>query len=356
LLSKYVDSRRRFRELAAAGGWLLEDHAIDALGPDGERLTIDAAISSTRPAPLTVVVSSGLHGVEAPFGAAVQLELFRAQPMLASRYSDVLFVFLHALNPFGFAWSRRVNEDNIDLNRNFLLDGEEYSGSPEAYRKLDALLNPTRAPTAVDGFYVRAGLAVLRDGMPALKQAVAGGQYEYPRGLFYGGSGPSATQRILREHLPRLIGESRKVVHLDFHTGLGRRGTFQLLLDESMPAEGQRRMADWFGSDAIQPSRSDGVAYAARGSLGPWCAALLGGIEYRYACAEFGTYGPLRMLAGLRAENQATHWADPKAVITMETRRRLRDLFCPQSAAWWKQTMPAAVQLVHQAAAGLSKP
>jgi hypothetical protein len=26
---------------------------------------------------------------------------------------------VHALNPFGFAWLRRVNEYNVDLNRNF---------------------------------------------------------------------------------------------------------------------------------------------------------------------------------------------------------------------------------------------
>jgi hypothetical protein len=29
-------------------------------------------------------------------------------------------VFVHALNPFGFKHHRRVNEDNVDLNRNFL--------------------------------------------------------------------------------------------------------------------------------------------------------------------------------------------------------------------------------------------
>jgi hypothetical protein len=28
-------------------------------------------------------------------------------------------MLIHALNPFGFAWLRRVNEANVDLNRNF---------------------------------------------------------------------------------------------------------------------------------------------------------------------------------------------------------------------------------------------
>ena len=28
-------------------------------------------------------------------------------------------VLLHAINPWGFSWARRVTEDNVDLNRNF---------------------------------------------------------------------------------------------------------------------------------------------------------------------------------------------------------------------------------------------
>ena len=39
--------------------------------------------------------------------------LYKALPPRSARY------FIHALNPFGFAWLRRVNEDNVDLNRNF---------------------------------------------------------------------------------------------------------------------------------------------------------------------------------------------------------------------------------------------
>lgn len=350
LLAPYDASRKRFRSLAPAAGWELEEHAIEALGPAGERLTIDVAISPASSPRRTVVISSGLHGVEAPLGAATQNALLQAEPALATRYPDVRFVFMHALNPFGFAWLRRMNEDNVDLNRNFLLDGEEYRGSVEAYRQLEPLLNPAGPPRALDAFYLRAGLAVLRHGMAAVKQAVAGGQYDYPRGLFFGGSGPSATQRILREHLPRWVGDVPQAVHLDIHTGLGPWGTYKLLLDASMSPERQARMVEWFGADSVQPSRSDGVAYEARGAIGPWCEQVLGGIDYHQACAEFGTYGPLKVLAGLRKENQATHWADPKSAITMETRRRLLDLFSPPVKAWWAKTLPAAIELAHQAA------
>jgi hypothetical protein len=33
---------------------------------------------------------------------------------------DVAVLMIHLINPWGTAWIRRVNEDNIDLNRNYL--------------------------------------------------------------------------------------------------------------------------------------------------------------------------------------------------------------------------------------------
>jgi len=41
--------------------------------------------------------------------------------------------------------------------------------------------------------------------LPALRQAIAEGQYSHPRGLFYGGAGPSQMQHLLRKHLPRWL-------------------------------------------------------------------------------------------------------------------------------------------------------
>src|SRR5437764_6896180 len=132
---------------------------------------------------------------------------------------------------YGFAWMRRTNEDNVDLNRNFLLPGEKYEGCPPLYRELDRLLNPKRPPSRWEPFRLGAYWLILRHGLPALMQAIAGGQYEFPEGLFYGGRGPSETLRLLREHLPRWLGGAARVLHLDLHTGLGRRGSYKLLAD-----------------------------------------------------------------------------------------------------------------------------
>ena len=60
-------------------------------------------------------------------------------------------VLIHALNPYGFKTNRRVNEDNIDLNRNFLSEEEfNYVKSRDPnfsrYVELNKILNPTSKP------------------------------------------------------------------------------------------------------------------------------------------------------------------------------------------------------------------
>ena len=151
----YFAARQQFRNLATKHGWGLESHPIAAKGPDGEELTLDVAAHGPA-GPKLLVVSSGVHGVEAPFGSAVQLALlekWKAAP-------PVRCLFVHAVNPFGFAHRRRVNEDNADLNRNFLLSGQEYRGSPAGYAELSPLLNPRHPPEKFDPFMLQAGWAV----------------------------------------------------------------------------------------------------------------------------------------------------------------------------------------------------
>ena len=99
----YVSSRARFRQAAAGLGWHLHTHRIDGTGPAGEDLTIDAAISPNAGADRVLVVSSALHGVEGPFGAAVQLAVMERWAEKGALPGGLRAVFLHALNPYGYA-------------------------------------------------------------------------------------------------------------------------------------------------------------------------------------------------------------------------------------------------------------
>lgn len=350
----YATARARFRATARRLGWALDACPIPGVGPAGEDLTIDAAVSPHPDAGRVLVVSSGLHGAEGPFGSAVQLAVMTAWADAGGPPAGVRYVFLHALNPYGYAWGRRVDADNIDPNRNFLLPDQEYRGSPDGYHAFNALLNPPSPPGRFDLFVPRAWLAVLRHGVPALKQALATGQYDYPKGLFFGGHGPSATHLAIRDRLPGWVGPAADVVHLDLHTGLGRWGTYKLLLDAPVSAGQLARLDGWFGPDAHEEDDPRKTSYTPRGGFGPWCVARRLAPEYLYAVAEFGTHGNIPMLAGLRQENRAVHWGRPGDRYADRARARLRELFCPSSPTWRSQVLAQGVDVVRRAANGLA--
>jgi hypothetical protein len=349
----YLTSRTRFREAAERLGWSLSAHPLGGTGPQGEELSIDAAISPNADVDRVLVVSSGLHGVEAPFGAAVQLAAMDRWKNDARPPEGVRCVFVHALNPYGFAWGRRFDAQNIDPNRNFLLPGESYSGSPDGYKDFDALLNPKQPPSRWDFFPVRAWWLVQRYGLPALKQALVVGQYEYPQGIFFGGHGPCATHVALGQRLREWIGQAAKAIHLDFHSGLGRYGSYKLLLDIPLTASLTERMDRWFGAGNYEEDNPNGVAYLPRGSFGPWCVAQRLAEKYLYLVAEFGTFGSVPMMAGVRAENQAHHWGRPDGANERRSRSRLCELFCPADAAWRRRVLNQGLELVQRAAAAL---
>jgi len=353
--SDYASSRARFREAAKRLGWILRAHRVDGTGPAGEELTIDAANSPTPGADHVLIVSSGLHGVEAPFGAAVQLAVMDQWAEKGGLPAGVRAVFLHGLNPYGCAWGRRVDAANVDPNRNFLLPGQEYRGSPDTYKHFDGLLNPPRPPARWDPFVLHAWLEVARHGLPALKQALVGGQYEYPKGLFFGGHGPSTTHLALRERFREWAGPADRAVHLDFHSGLGRWGSYKLLLDSPVPAAHRKQMDEWFGPGTHEEDNPNGVAYLPRGGFGPWCVAQGVATDYLYMVAEFGTYSNVPMLAGMRAENRAHHWGRPGEPVVERARARMRELFCPASAEWRARVLAQGVELVRRAATGLAR-
>jgi hypothetical protein len=342
----YTSARKRFREAAAQVGWNLEAHAIEARGPKGEELTIDVACSTPSDHANGLIVSSGLHGVEGFFGSAVQLSLLQDWAERRTQIPALNLIFIHALNPYGFAWLRRANEENTDLNRNFLLPGESWSRESPGYSQLDAFLNPPRPPSRWDFFLLKALL--VKSKVPNVGAAIAAGQYEYPKGLFYGGRAPSRTQKILHQHLRRWIGAGRRVLHLDFHTGLGKYATWELRL-ENPPTPSSIQILEQCAGGHLKIAHSSGPEYRAQGTMGPWCANILEGVDYTYGCAEFGTDHPIKVLSRLRAENQAHHWGSSHDPATLRAKQRGLEAFCPTDRAWRSKVLEETDRMIELA-------
>lgn len=338
----YETARGRFRSAAAAAGAALHGIALPAQGPRGETLSIDIAwLGAARPSRV-LLHTSGLHGVEAYTGSAVQLALLDAPP--APGPDDAL-ILVHVLNPYGMAWLRRTNENNVDLNRNFLLNDEPWSGAPELYRTLDPLLNPASPPSR-DGFALRAAATAMRYGFHHVKQAVAEGQYEFPRGLFFGGRELQAGPRLYTEWLRRHLGNASYVFALDLHTGLGRRGT-----DTVAEADGNPTPRETLGAaldrrfvDTAGPS----VAYTVRGGLGASLPIVLPHARIDFVLQEIGTYPPLHVLHALREENR-WHFFGGGSIVH-PAKQGLREALCPAAVKWRRRAISLGGALARSAA------
>ena len=97
-----------------------------ATGPDGLALSTETAWLGPRDSDRVLVVMSGTHGVEGFSGSGLQVGLLRQRHRQGSRRGRLGLLLIHAINPSGFAWVRRVTEGNVDLNRNFVDHGKPY--------------------------------------------------------------------------------------------------------------------------------------------------------------------------------------------------------------------------------------
>ncbi len=330
----YVEARRRFVEASRERGARLTSVDYGGMAPDGSPLTVDIAELGDPTADRLLVLSSGLHGVEGFVGSAIQLEWLRSGRDLPA---GVRIALIHAVNAHGFAWLRRFDEENIDLNRNFLPEGESFDGSHALYRLLDPILNPPRPPRRFTAFPLYTLYYFLKYGPGAVRQAVAEGQYDFPRGLFYGGKEPANAHRLLGEYLPRIVARAQHVLHLDVHSGLG--SWAHLVLLPSLRS-GESHVLDALGDldEFLEDRFAEDEAYEVRGDLGGWCAGRFEGRDYLYLCAEFGTYPGPTVLTALRAENQAQHFGAGESLARF-VKRRILEVFVPEGEQWRRDVL-----------------
>ena len=341
----YVAARGRFREAAEQAGGRLTPLELAAKGPGGEDLTIDVAWFGAERPRRAFVHSSGVHGVEAFAGSAIQLQwLDEGVPEIPE---DSAIVLVHVLNPYGMAWRRRVNEHNIDLNRNFVGPEEGYEGAPDGYDDFDGFLNPP-SPPSWEPYYARAGWLILRHGMPTLRQVAAGGQYVNPKGLFFGGAALEEGPRLIRRYVQDQLADVEHLVVVDVHTGLGPFGEDTLLVhaaDEGDPLFTQMR--ETFGERVSSMDPERGPAYRLKGAYDTVFPRVLPNADVDFIAQEFGTYHAVRVLQALRAENRWHHYGDGR--VDHPTKLTLRERFAPNNEPWRKTVLERGRIVIGQA-------
>jgi hypothetical protein len=351
----YFSAKKSFREKTQIAGGRLESIPLDARGPNGDSLGIDIAWFGAAEPRRVLLHSSGIHGVEGFAGSAIQLQLLND---LAELPQDVALIFVHILNPYGMAWLRRCNENNVDLNRNFLnveasaAESQRLQVAFDSYRKFDSFLNP-QSPPAIDLYTLKVVTLILKHGLPVLKRSIAGGQYWFPQGLFFGGKLlPSGVVNLeqgtakYQTFLAQSLSSAERVIAIDVHTGLGKYGQDSLLAERNHSA--LQRM---FGERVTSSEPEKGPAYHAFGTLNAMLRRTMPHAEVFALTQEFGTYSPMKVLHALREENRWHHYG--AGTLAHPIKRRLREMFYPQDKTWQEAVLNRGEELLKQGLANL---
>lgn len=255
----YYEARKKFLDNAKEAKALIKSNDLKL--KDRRNITnvaTDIAIVRGR-SDMFILHISGTHGTEGYVGSAIQSAALKY--LTTNHMYDTIndnfhnnrnmtdeemilptIIFVHALNPYGFAFNRRFNEDNIDVNRNFLKPKEfkeimERDPNVAGYTTLNDVLNPVEMPfksiilNDIYGIIQTAYIAVTV-GIENIKKAMVTGTYTNPKGVYYGGSSlsESAKQLAVIAKALEIPERAKRLILIDIHSGLGPSGVDTLAI------------------------------------------------------------------------------------------------------------------------------
>ena len=352
----YATARQKFLQAAAAAGIAVDTNLHPQKGHDGEELSMDVAYDGAPDAEHLLIVTSACHGVEGHCGSGVQVfALHDDEWRDKARAAGVAVMYVHALNPHGFSHRRRVTNENVDLNRNFV-DFSQPLPVNAAYAKLHALLLPDAwPPTAENQAAVTAWIA--EHGTSAYQAAVTGGQYQFPDGLFFGGQAPTWSNQTFRKVLEKHGQSARKLAWIDLHTGLGPNGIGERIFACRDDKAAYARANAWWGTPAAPvTSIYDGSSTSAFltglmwGAMYDECPKA----EYTAIALEYGTVPILEVTGALRADHWLHKHPEAPAELADAIHAQMLAAFYTDTDGWKGQVVSQARQAMFQAVDGLA--
>ena len=349
----YAEARGKVLAAAEAAGLDVQSHAHPMLGRDGEALAMDVVRLGAVDAPAVLLVTSACHGVEGFCGSGVQVAWLRDRAWLDEvRASGVALLLVHALNPYGFSWWRRTTHENVDLNRNFRDFSQPLPANP-GYDALASAVVPAVWPPTVENEAALQRYAQAH-GERALQEALSGGQYTHPQGIFFGGHNPTWSNLTLRQVLRQHGRRCRQIGWIDLHTGLGPSGHGEKIFAGPDDAEAVARARRWWGDDVT--SIYDGSSTSARLSGLMWLSA---GEECPQAvmtgiALEYGTLPLDQVLDALRADQWLENHPEVPAATREALKRKTREAFYTDTPAWKEAVLLQALDAARAALAQLS--
>lgn len=349
--TSYQASREKFIDAAVTAGAELTSVMHPQTGPEGEELYMDFASVGDDDAKVALVVLSGTHGIEGFCGSGLQTNILRDNAILES-FANIRLILLHGHNPHGFAWLRRVNEDNIDLNRNYV-DFTLPQESNAAYRDVKDLVLPQEFNDDSE----RAMSAWIEEnGLETYQTVVMGGQRVDSDGIFYGGTAAAWSNKTVHEMLPKLTANQSIVGMIDVHTGLGPYGHGDLIHAYAKGSKEYDDLRAWYGEEMIGINAGeydDVVAAVPRGPIVSSLDLILPDKQSYAFVIEYGTVDFERVIRALRADNWLHIHGDLDSARGKEIKDEMRACFYSESDEWRKMIWDRGLWSIEKLAAGM---
>ena len=349
LVSKdYYSARQRFLSKAKASDATCRSAALSVKGPGDRDLFIDVACLGNPNARKALIHLSGVHGIEGFIGSGIQSVALCEGFVIPD---DTALVFVHALNPFGFAWLRRTNENNVDLSRNGLPADQFAVFAKKSYRRYSQIserLGIERATFDSQAFAESFARLTGELGEAELKQALAGGQYAHPAGLFYGGTELQESYVVLRKLLRECIGSVNSACAIDVHSGLGPKGLDSLLVEYGPNDTRFKWLSEAFPFRVMPLAPNEGVAYRASGLSFSWLEQEFKAAKWYSFAQEFGTFPIPKVLSALIEENVWHHNHEQEDLDAL-CKANLKEMFCSSDPDWEAVVIDRGILAIYRA-------
>lgn len=347
----YGEARDKFLKACSNRGLEVDSRLNpNVVGARGEDLFMDVVHIGAKKTAKVLFLMSGTHGVEGYCGSGAQIG-FLKEGYFSDLPDDLSIVLVHAMNPYGFSHDRRVNEDNVDLNRNFL----NFS-APDRPASDYEKIHPYVMPEDWEGPSRKAANKQLArfietHGMKAFQAAVSGGQYQHPDGVFFGGHQPTWSNKTFRSVLSDYASAAETVGFIDFHTGLGPYGYGELISLGSLDQKAHVRT--WFGDQVTDPDAGTSSSAPVVGTVGHGVAEVLPDASIAFIALEYGTRDINQVLTAVRADNWLYQKGNLDTPLGAQIKAEIRDAFYPDKDDWKNMIWTRACEVTELALKGL---
>jgi len=304
-----------------------------------------------------LILTSAVHGVEGYVGSAIQ-QMFLKELIKDVSLENLGVLVIHGINPYGFKNNRRFTENNVDLNRNSSTDNSLYSSVNEGYRDLNRFLNQKEEINLTSlgnlFFQINAIYKIVKHSMSSLRQAVLQGQYQYEKGVYFGGNALEPSVAAVTPLIQQTAKTYDLVFNIDLHTGYGANGILHLFPNPIKDIDQKTRIENIFKGHHIDWGDGDDF-YTVTGDFATYVGSTMPGKDYLTMTFEFGTLdtqttmGSIKALHNVIIENQGVQYGYVSKKDETEVKSRYLQGYYPSSQAWRSKAVHDARDVLIQA-------